>query len=502
MLEMREMRIEFVLMDLILVLLLLLVLVSPTCAGKASPIGVMILGDKIPDQAFLHYDPALQYTVIPFPSFAALPGEDEAESMARSVRMHLPRSREGKYWEVFDQRWQFVIVLPYLTEFGMMQDSPYDSPFRQAWLHLTKYVSNSVIRGSVSVLNWPDPVSPVGMMFPYSGAMERSCPDCPPGYLEQFDLLRGKPSKSFRLNVENSSIFEEFKGTGIEEYHDASLALIGRPVSAAQIPISVDLWGGARTVLEEVVKRDPLVLREGKIPWLVYSKISKIHGENSEMGEILADAGGIGWVCASPLNGPFFFPRGGYVASSPNYNPRSPPTMSRVSIGEDHPYAWDIVSTMVYYSCGRDLPELLQAHGIRMSFTEYWRRRTDILHVLDWVERWREGPVVGLLWRDLAQVEGKKARATALYIHGEYKKSGETIRHALEGIAKAEEDAQISLVAALSWIYLIEGCLVGAVALIAGSTTFYFMGAKRVKVVGETRLRLRSRSKGRGHKDL
>jgi hypothetical protein len=37
---------------------------------------------------------------------------DKAEAMARQVRMYLPRGEEGRYWEAFEERWQFVIELP------------------------------------------------------------------------------------------------------------------------------------------------------------------------------------------------------------------------------------------------------------------------------------------------------------------------------------------------------------------------------------------------------
>jgi hypothetical protein len=202
-------------------------------------------------------------------------------------------------------------------------------------------------------------------------------------------------------------------------------------------------------------------------------------------------AGGLSWTCASPLNGPFFFPRGGYVVSSPAYNPRSPPSINKISISEDHPYSWDIISTIIYHSCRRDQPDLLSVHETRTKFAEYWERYVDVLHVLDWVEVWREGPVIGQVWRDLELVEKKKAEATSLYIKEEYEDSKKMIDQALEIIAEAERHAQMSLTEALTWVYIIEGCAVTSTALIAGSITMYFVSANRSVPVGETRLKSR-----------
>jgi len=457
---------------------------SPVLSREA--IGVFVLGDMIPDQAFLHYDPALSYSLVPYPSFSLAMFEDQAEAMARHIRMYLPRGEEGKFWETFAARWQFVIDLPYLASYPLQ-----GSAYEEAKLHLLRYVSGAVVNCQVSILTSPTwPSSMMKFAVPYRGPLIQSCPDCPLVNDVPFDLLGGSPSKDFTLKIANSTIFQQFEGTGIEHYHDATLVLLARPLSAATIPITIDLSGEAKARLEIALSRDPGALRDGKVPWLIYCNVSKTQEfEGPVMQQVFGNAGGIAWTCASPLNGPFFFPRGGYIASSPAYNPRDPPTISQISLSEEHPYAWDIVSTMIYYSCGRDIPDLLAVHETRTKFAEYWTRYVDILHVLDWVEVWRQTPVVNLVWRDLEQVEKKKADATSLYIDGRYDQSDQTIQQALDRIAEAERHAQMSLTEALAWVYIIEGCAVSSTALIAGSITLYFVGARRTTQVGETRLR-------------
>jgi len=442
-----------------------------------------MVGDMIPDQAFLHYDPALAYTVIPYPSYTLALFEDQAAAMSRHVRMYLPRGEEGKFWEVFAEKWQFVINLPYLARYPLQ-----GSAYEEAVQHLLRYAGGAVVNCRVSVLTSPTWPSSGEIARPYRGRLMGQGDT--PAYDVPFDLLGGSPSKDFTLKIANSTIFQQFKGTGVEDYHDATLVLLAHPLSAAKIPITVDLSGGVKTRLESAISRDPGALRGGQVPWLLYCNVSKTQEfYGSVMEQVYSNAGGIAWTCASPLNGPFFFPRGGYVASSPAYVPRDPPTISQISIGEEHPYAWDIVSTMVYYSCGRDIPDLLAVHEIRAKFGEYWTRYVDILHVLDWVEKWRQRPVVNVVWRDLEQVEKKKAEAASLYIGERYDQSGQLIQQALDTIAEAEKDAQMSLTEALAWVYIIEGCAVSSTALIAGSITLYFVGGRRTTRVGETRLR-------------
>jgi hypothetical protein len=245
-------------------------------------------------------------------------------------------------------------------------------------------------------------------VFPYRGSITQSCPECPPVQLERFDLLESEPSTDFRLAISNFTPFEQFKGTGIEDYHDASLILLARPLSAADVPISVDVWGRAKIRLEEALALDPGALDDREVPWLVCCGVSKTQEYGDEKSkEAFSGALGLAWACASPVNGPFFFPAGGYVASVPVYNPASPPQLSRVSIPEEHPYAWDIVSTMIYCSSNRTIPDRTQVHGIRMAYAEYWRKHTDILHLLDWAEAWGAAPVMDLVWRDLRQGEEK-----------------------------------------------------------------------------------------------
>ena len=464
-------------------LLLPWVLVPPVVCRE--PIGIFVLGDMIPDQAFLHYDPALAYSVVPYPSFSLAMFEDQAEAMARHIRMYLPRGEEGKMSEIFAARWQFVIDLPYLASYYLR-----NSAYEEAMLHLFRYVGSAVVKCQVSVLTSPTwPSSMMAFALPYRGRLIQACPECPVANDVPLDLLGGSPSTDFTLKVTSSTIFQQFKGTGIEHYHDATLVLLAHPLSAASIPITIDLSGGAKTRLQSAISQDPGALRDGQVPWLLYCNVSKTQEYQPAAQEIYSHAGGTAWTCASPLNGPFFFPKGGYVASSPAYNPRDPPTISQISLSEEHPYAWDIVSTMIYYSCGRDIPDLLEVHETRTKFAQYWTRYVDILHILDWVEKWRETPVINVVWRDLEQVEKKKADATSLYIDGQYDQSDQTIQQALDGIAEAERHAQMSLTEALAWVYIIEGCAVSSTALIAGSITLYFVGARRTTQVGETRLR-------------
>ena len=453
-----------------------------------KPIGVFVYGDMIPDQAFLHYDPALSYTVIPYPTFNLAMFEDQAEAMARRIRMYLPREKGERFWETFAEKWQFVIDLPYNTRYPLQ-----GSPYEEAALHLGRYVSAAVVGCNVSVLTSPTwPSSTLDYALPYRGRLMQSCPECPLTNDVVFDLLGGKPSKDFTLNVTNSTIFEQFKGKGIEYYHDASLILLAHPLSAAKIPIVIDLSGQPNSRLETALSRDPGALRGGIVPWLVYCNVSKTQEFKQPIAqEAFSQAGGMAWTCASPLNGPFFFPRGGYVASSPAYNPRSPPSISKISLSEDHPYAWDIVSTIIYHSCRRDQPDLLSVHETRTRFAEYWERYVDVLHVLDWVEVWREGPIVGQVWRDLEQVEEKKAEATQLYLDEEYSRSSEMISQALDIITETERHAQMSLTEALTWVYMIEGCTVASTALFTGSITLYFVTENRSRHVGETRLKPR-----------
>jgi len=476
-----ELRVE------VFMVCLLVTWASAPPALSQKPLGVLVIGDDIPDKAFLQYDPALRYTLIPFPTVNLIYFEDQAQAMARFVRAHVPRE-EGRFWEAFEEKYQFVINLPYLQSYPLQ-----DSPYWGACVRLMRYVGTALLNGHMSELIGPSLAHSSGIEIsrPYRGRLYRTSPEEP---VEDaiwdlpFDLLRGKPSRSFSLNIKEGTIFEQFRGTGIENYHDATLDLLAHPLPATKIPIAVNITGGLRTRLKSALAHDPGALRKGEIPWLMYSEISKTAG-SKDMAEVFKNARGLTWACASPLNGPFFFPRGGYVATSPAFDPRNPPSINKVSMDEDHPYAWDIVSTMIYYSCNRSIPDLLQVHRIRTEFVQYWRRYLDILHVLDWVEEWRQGPVVNVVWRDLEEVERKKAQAAKLYLNEDYTESGRQIRQALDIISEAEKHAKMSLTEALAWVYFVETCVVVSTFLMSGSITLYFVGARRVTRVGETRLR-------------
>ena len=62
-------------------------------AGSPSPVDVLLVGGRIPDEAFLHYDPALEYKVLAYPSWAE-PGVLSPETGDRPCRARSERSHE------------------------------------------------------------------------------------------------------------------------------------------------------------------------------------------------------------------------------------------------------------------------------------------------------------------------------------------------------------------------------------------------------------------------
>jgi hypothetical protein len=429
------------------------------------------MGNRIPDQAFLAYDPALHYSCVPFPGFSVPLMEVEAESMARWVRLYMPRGEKGRFWESFEEQWQFVIVLPFLTQYTLQE-----SPHEEVWLHMMRYIMNGLIHCSVSVMTSPTQSPPV-RLFPYQGRIQTStCPNSPAFNLPRYDILGGGVSDDFRLDFASSGPFKAFKGTGIESYSDLSMLLLARPLPSAQIPVTATLKNKARERYQNALEEDRYTRESSSIPWLIFCNVSDTQEHQDEkMKEVFAGAGGLTWACASPLTGPFFFPRGGFVASSPVFSPREPPSLSQISINEEHSYAWDIISTIIYYSCNRSIPDLILVSDIRHRFAEYWRKRREILHALDWAEAWGRSPAVYLVWRDLAYVENKKANAVSLYIEESYKRSGKLISKALKRMDEAEAHARLCLREGLFWVYFVESLCIGAVSLISISIVMWLL---------------------------
>jgi hypothetical protein len=417
-------------------------------------IDVLVIGDVVPDDSFFGYDPALRYLPITYPSFAESAWEpDQVDEW-----LNIGRAR-GSFRPA-----DFVIELPYLK---------YGQPDIEN--RLRRSVEDSVKYRGASIL-LPVPQTTLLAQF----APDETRIDIPPAAeliteeqvniagprrleTQNHDPLGGNLNTHFSISFhEPMSRFEI-----ASHYHDANLFLMEAPHPAADIVATVQPTG----TLSQILAPDT--------PWMVRLSLSAMPS-----GAALSATGSV-WKCASPLTGVFFFPENGWVATQTltggNYV-----HVDNLKTGEDHRYAWDLVSHIILLSAGREPPDPVMAHRARELFSEYHTAYSTIYRALAFAEMVASKTQTYPVWVELARMGKQREMAAQAYLAGGMEKSIWLMERVLKRGRAAQERAQQELRTSLFTVHVVEWATVGFTLLISLSATLHIMSKPKPRPVGST----------------
>jgi len=428
-------------------LIIIMMIVSPEVMcelGGNEALEVLVIGDTIPDESFFRYDPSFRYRRIQWPSWAqAWSGEDVSRwlNTQEAARSFVPAD--------------FIIELPYLSlghpsiELRIRQSIESSLRMRNASLLLP--VPQTILLASFA----PDHTR-VDDPFDPSSLVPRQNPD----------VLGGKLSTQFSVQPLTNPL-TDFDGL-ISGYHDSNLFVMEDPHPSAD------------TVAVMAPEGPLLGILGGSRPWLLHLNLSDTPTGNR------IGARGYAWKCASPLTGIFFFPRGGYVATSVIAG-AGYVHVDNVKTGEEHDYAWDILSHMILSSTGRDIPDLLIAHTARGMFARYYTKYADAYRALEFADMVSSSSQTYTVWLDLARIEKDRKEAGATYVGGNVDGSIQIMEGVLLEVESARKRGERVLSVSIVFVRFAEYGVVGSTFLIALSVTLHFVYRPRMKQAGVSR---------------
>jgi hypothetical protein len=144
-----------------------------------------------------------------------------------------------------------------------------------------------------------------------------------------------------------------------------------------------------------------------------------------------------------------------------------------------NPWAMDIMSNLILYSAGRDLPEDVVIVALaRDGFWEYRTERSIILSLMDWVERF--GASTGSFGERLSQIDLRQADASGFYIAGEYASALSELETGKEEARGLRQKVLVAKDRALMWVYVIEYLTISGTTVISGVVLWTLMIRKRL----------------------
>lgn len=417
-------------------------------------IDVLVIGDVVPDDSFFGYDPALRYLPITYPSFAESAWEpDQVDEW-----LNVGRAR-GSFRPA-----DFVIELPYL-KYGQPE---IENRLRRSVEESVKYRGASILlpvpQTTLLAQFAPDEtridIPPAAELI-----TEEEVNEAGPRRLEtqNRDVLGGNLNNQFSISFhEPLSQFEI-----ASHYHDANLFLMEAPHRAAEVVATVEPTG----TLSQNLAADT--------PWMVRLPLSAMPS-----GADLSATGSV-WKCASPLTGVFFFPENGWIATQTlaggNYV-----HVDNLKTGEDHRYAWDLVSHIILLSAGREPPDPVLAHQARELFSEYHTAYSTIYRALAFAEMVASKTQTYPVWVELARMGKHREMAANAYLAGGMEKSIWLMERVLKRGRIAQDRAQQELQTSLFTVHVVEWATVGFTLLISLSATLHIMNKPNPRPVGST----------------
>jgi uncharacterized membrane protein len=160
----------------------------------------------------------------------------------------------------------------------------------------------------------------------------------------------------------------------------------------------------------------------------------------------------------------------------------------RIEPFQEWAYYIDLAGNLIYFSAGVEVPQDLElVHRVRFGLGSYYERRTILLSVLAFVEKF--GANVNAVEARLAGLDSEFKRAQGLYRDQEWEAAGEVLDAIRSDIQVLDGDAIKLKERALLWIYVIEWLSVASTLSISLFAVWTLMVRRRLYgEVGTTRL--------------
>ena len=152
-------------------------------------------------------------------------------------------------------------------------------------------------------------------------------------------------------------------------------------------------------------------------------------------------------------------------------------------------YYIDFATNLMYFSSGVSVPQDLElVHSIRSLLKLYVERRTLLVSLLDFVERF--GAKVAKMEVEVGSLDLEFARAQTMYRDQDWQGTKEVLEDLQSRLTKLDDDALRLKDRALLWIYATEWFVVTATLFVCGFILWTLMVRRRLYgEVGVTRLR-------------
>jgi len=154
-----------------------------------------------------------------------------------------------------------------------------------------------------------------------------------------------------------------------------------------------------------------------------------------------------------------------------------------------NPYALDMITNVVWFSTGRDLPgNPLEVHQLRMNLYTFRLRRSILVSLIDFAEKFGANP--SKVYLELDRVDSDVREGENLYLKWEFDEAGRMVSIAVRELGDLEADAAKLKDAALLWVYLLDWLATAGVSLLAGFLLWSLMVRRSLyRAVSTTRMR-------------
>ncbi len=152
-----------------------------------------------------------------------------------------------------------------------------------------------------------------------------------------------------------------------------------------------------------------------------------------------------------------------------------------------NPYALDIITNIIWFSTGRELPDdSLKVHEFRTKMYNFNIRKGNLISLLDFAESFGANPARE--YEKLNEAEEIASDASDHYLDRNFDFAYETVEVALGRIDTLEEEVADLKDRTLMWVYAVEWSVMTGAFLVAGFVLWTLMVRRALyKEVGQTR---------------
>jgi hypothetical protein len=152
-----------------------------------------------------------------------------------------------------------------------------------------------------------------------------------------------------------------------------------------------------------------------------------------------------------------------------------------------NPYALDIISNIIWFSTGRELPpDPIRVHELRTNLFNFRLRRSILVNLVDFAEKFGANPTG--IYSKLGDVDEQIGESEELYLDWQFNSAADLVETAMGDLLSLEDEASDLKDRALLWIFILEWLVTLGVSLIAGTVLWTLMVRRKLyREVGTTR---------------